>query len=254
MTITRSGSPTSDLVAALGEASDDGRHVLWDRARFEGPPSLVIFDPAWWRSRKRLTGEAAGRGAAYFLEGLDGTPWVLRHNRRGGVLAHINHDRFLWTGIERARALAETRLLADMRSAGLPVPAPVAALARRQGPFYRGDVITQRIDDSQPLADRLADEPLDESAWRALGQTIARFHRADIHHADLNARNVLIDRADRFHLIDFDKARRRSRGAWCAPNLARLRRSLDKFAAATPGFAFVERNWDALEAGYEAEC
>jgi len=237
-------------MARLDHAEDNGRYVLWDRDRFESMPSLVVFDAAWWRSRRRLTGEAAGRGAAYFLEGLDGLPWVLRHNRRGGLLARVNHDRFLWTGVEHARALAETRLLAEMRADALPVPAPVAALAYRQGAFYRGDVITERISGAEPLADRLLQRPLTHGIWRELGSVIARFHRAGIHHADLNARNVLIDAASAFHLIDFDKARQRRQGRWCGPNLLRLKRSLDKFAAQSATFCFDDDDWRALQVGY----
>lgn len=235
----------------LAQANDEGRHVLWDSQRFEGIPSLVVFDPAWWRSRKRLTGEAAGRGAAYFLKGLDGRAWVLRHNRRGGLLARVNHDRFLWTGVEQARALAETRLLAEMRRQGLPVPAPVAALARRHGLFYRGDVITERIEDAVPLADRLMQEGLDPTAWQRLGAVLATFHVRGIHHADLNARNILVDGDNAFHLIDFDKARRRRQGDWCLPNLSRLKRSLDKFAGQTATFVYAERDWSELRAGYD---
>ncbi|MES1925751.1 3-deoxy-D-manno-octulosonic-acid kinase [Salinisphaera sp. T31B1] len=197
-----------------------------------------------------MTGEAAGRGAAYFLDGLDGRPWVLRHNRRGGAIAHINHDRFLWSGAARARSLTELSLLADMRAAGLPVPAPVAALADRRGLVYRGDVITERIADSRPLAEHLMVAVLADSGWQALGRVIARFHRAGIHHADLNARNVLLDGTGQFYVIDFDKARQRRPGSWCAPNLARLRRSLDKFAGKTRGFAFSGADWAALERGY----
>jgi len=252
VTIVQSPKSASEVHATLDQAEDEGRYVLWDCRRFEGMPSLVVFDPAWWRSRKRLTGEAAGRGAAYFLEGLDGRPWVLRHNRRGGALARINHDRFLWVGSKHARALAETQLLAEMRAEGLPVPAPVAALAHRRGMFYRGDVITECIEDAEPLADRLMRSGLEAVAWYTLGQVIALFHRCGIHHADLNARNVLIDNENAFHLIDFDKARRRRQGDWCLPNLSRLKRSLDKFAGQTATFVFLERDWAELQAGYDA--
>lgn len=240
----------------LQENNKERCHVVWDADRFPQMPDSMQFSSEWWRSRGLLIGEAVGRGKAYFLEGLDNKAWVLRHNRRGGLLAHINHDRFLWTGSWRARALAEIRLLADMRSAHLPVPAPVAGLACRQGLFYRGDVITERIDDSLPLAERLSSGTgMDTSGWCALGQLIARFHRAGIHHADLNARNILIDKDERFYLIDFDKACRRTPSAgWCQANLARLQRSLRKFRQADPGFAFNDSDWEALQRGYRASA
>ncbi|GAB3678609.1 3-deoxy-D-manno-octulosonic acid kinase [Salinisphaera aquimarina] len=224
--------------------------MAWNPARIAEAPGVQLFDPRWWRDQKRLVGEAEGRGAAYFLDGLDGTPWVLRHNRRGGVLAHLNHDRFIWTGASRARALAELRLLARMHADGLPVPVPIAALAARRGPVYRSDVVTERIAGARPLADVLMEKALPATAWQALGGAVARFHRAGIRHADLNARNVLVDSDLNFHLIDFDKAKRVAPGAWREPNLARLRRSLDKFDALTPTFNFAEADWAALRGGY----
>jgi len=240
----------SDFLRGLRQGSENGRYVVWDHNRFDGMPSLVVFDPGWWRSRNRLTGEAAGRGAAYFLAGSDSRSWVLRHNRRGGVLARLNHDRFLWTGAQRARSLVETRLLAEMRAEGLPVPAPVAALAHRQGAFYRGDVITECIEKAEPLADRLMQHKLQPAKWRELGQVIANFHQRGIDHADLNARNVLIDDQSLFYLIDFDKARRRRPGDWCLSNLSRLKRSLDKFVEQDATFSFSHREWTDLQRGY----
>ncbi|ROO30677.1 3-deoxy-D-manno-octulosonic acid kinase [Salinisphaera orenii] len=233
----------------LATAVVDGQHLAWDPARVADADAR-LFDPAWWRSRGAVRGEAAGRGAAYFVDGLDGAPWVLRHNRRGGAFARLNHDRFLWTGAARLRPIAELRLLAAMRADDLPVPAPVAARAVRGGGFYRGDVITAALVESRPLADRLATAPLPATEWQRLGGVLARFHRAGIDHADLNARNILIDAADAFHLIDFDKARRRAPGRWRESNLARLKRSLDKCADGLAEFHFAEGDWSALRGGY----
>jgi len=235
----------------LREAQAGGSHVVWDGDRVETADDR-LFDPQWWREHNALTGKAQGRGAAWFVDGLDGQPWVLRHNRRGGLLAQINHDRFLWPGTARARSLMELRLLALLHARGLPVPAPVAARAARSGVIYRGDVITERIAGAQPLADRLLREPVPATAWQMLGSVLARFHRAGVWHADLNARNVLVDDADNFHLIDLDKARLRTPGRWREANLARLGRSLDKFRLADNDFCFADTDWAALRGGYQA--
>lgn len=237
---------------SLGEATHGRSRFVWDDARVHEVHD-GLFDPQWWRQQGNLTGEARGRGTAWFVDGLDGQPWVLRHNRRGGLLARINHDRFLWSGAKRARSLEELRLLAVLHEKGLPVPAPVAARAEPRGLIYRGDVITERITGAMPLGDRLLREPIPATAWQTLGGVLARFHRVGLWHADLNARNVLVDAADDFHLIDLDKARLRSIGRWRQANLARLGRSLEKFRSAHHEFCFADTDWIALRGGYQAE-
>ena len=233
----------------LREATIAGEHIVWDDVRLE-EPAPDLFDAGWWQARDALRGEAEGRGTAHFVTGIDGTPWVLRHNRRGGALATLNPDRFLYTGLERARPVREIRLLATLRDRELPVPAPVAARVNASLGIYKGDLITVQIPDSVPLADRLAEAPLPSTAWQELGGTLARFHRAGVWHADLNARNVLVDGDDGFHLIDFDKARLRKPGKWREANIARLHRSLDKFRSASMRFNFLDANWAALRGGY----
>ncbi len=81
-------------------------------------------------------------------------PWVLRHYRRGGMIANVLGDRYLWTGAGRTRGFAEFRLLAALRARGLPVPTPVAARYRRKGVHYRADLITRRIGNATTLAER----------------------------------------------------------------------------------------------------
>lgn len=233
----------------LREASIHGERIVWDDTRLDdAQPEL--FDVAWWQSRDGLLGEAEGRGSAYFLQGLDGSDWVLRHNRRGGVIAHINTDRYLYTGLSRARPVREFHLLADLHGKGLPVPAPVAARVKPFLGLYRGDLITERIAHARPLADRLAESVMPATVWQRLGGMIARFHRHNLWHADLNARNILIDGKDAFHLIDLDKARQRAPGRWREANLLRLHRSLAKFREASMNFHFLDSDWAALRGGY----
>ncbi|MES1948403.1 3-deoxy-D-manno-octulosonic-acid kinase [Salinisphaera sp. C84B14] len=228
---------------------DSGEHMVWNDAVLDHVDGHC-FDPAWWRERGGVLGEAQGRGAAYFLQGMDGHEWVLRHNRRGGALARINHDRFLYTGVERARPVRELRLLADLQARDLPVPTPIAARVVPGLGSYRGDVITRRILDAEPLAERLARQAVPSTAWQNLGAVLARFHRVGLWHADLNARNVLIDGRDDFYLIDFDKARLRTPGKWRQANLERFHRSLAKFRDASLAFNFLDADWSALRGGY----
>jgi 3-deoxy-D-manno-octulosonic acid kinase len=53
-------------------------------------------------------------------------------------------------------------------------------------------------------------------------------------------------------VIDFDRGQLRPPGAWTSRNLARLKRSLQKIAAALPPDRFTPASWEELLAGYQA--
>jgi 3-deoxy-D-manno-octulosonic acid kinase len=222
------------------------------------PPDAAesMFDPEFWRARGELIDAAAGRGSAWFI-GLDERQphrrqWVLRHYRRGGFIAQLSQDRYVWAGEERVRAFAEWRLLEFMWRRDLPVPKPVAARYERAGPWYRCDLITERIVDAQPLSSALALDAIPASAWRAAGAAVARLHCAGVDHADLNAHNLLLG-AEGASVIDFDRGRLRAPGGgWPARNLLRLRRSLAKISRGLPPGRYTAQSWDWFMAGYGA--
>ena len=229
--------------------------MLSDPACLGNAPTAAaesFFDPEYWRSRNELISVRRGRGSAWFV--ADGMrQWVLRHYRRGGWIARLVHDRYLWTGEARVRAFAEWRLLESLSRRGLPVPQPVAARYQRSGLLYRCDLITQRILDAEPLSEMLGQGVVPESTWRALGTAVARLHRAGVDHADLNAHNLLLDRRGAVTVIDFDRGRMRAPGAWTARNLQRLRRSLAKLARELPTDRYSERHWQWFVAGYDVQ-
>jgi 3-deoxy-D-manno-octulosonic acid kinase len=228
----------------------DGGAILYDAAVL-GKIDASFFDPAAWRARGRLTGEARGRGTTWFVRHAGGE-LALRHYRRGGLLGPWLGDRYLWLGLARSRAFREWHLLATLHARGLPVPQPVAARVRRRGLCYTADLLTRRLPATESLAERLRREPLGRRDWDAIGACLARFHAAGVWHADLNAHNVLLGRG-RVFLLDFDRGRLRAPGSWRLDNLARLKRSLEKLARAAGRFHFVAADWAALLAGYEAE-
>ena len=209
-----------------------------------------LFDPEFWRSRGELVAVTGGRGSAWFIAS-GARQWVLRHFRRGGFIARLSQDRYVWTGEEGVRAFAEWRLLEALTERGLPVPQPVAARYRRTGWYYRCDLITQRVVNAEPLSAALARAALPEPLWRAVGAAVARLHRAGVDHADLNAHNLLLDVAGVVRVIDFDRSRLRAPGTWASRNLQRLRRSLAKISRDLPSGRFSEETWDWLMAGYE---
>ena len=209
------------------------------------------FDPEYWRHRDALSIQAGGRGGVAVIATPAGE-CVLRHYRRGGMVAALMGDRYLWTGADRTRSFAEFRLLQAMARLELPAPTVVAARYQRVGLHYRADLITRRIADTQTLAECLASNRLDAELAQEVGALVARFHRAGVWHADLNAHNVLVAQAE-LYLIDFDRGRLRAPGqGWRLANLQRLRRSLFKLGAAAQGeSAFEQTIWAPLMYGYE---
>ena len=209
------------------------------------------FAPDYWRERGSLRTQAGGRGGVAVIATPAGE-CVLRHYRRGGMVAALMGDRYLWRGAMRTRPFAEFHLLAEIARLGLPGPTPVAARYCRRGAFYTADLITRRIADARTLAECLAAGQLDGDLADAVGVLVARFHRAGIWHADLNAHNVMVSGGEWF-LIDFDRGRKRAgHASWQRANLQRLRRSLLKLGAATGGEDVFDRDlWQPLLRGYQ---
>jgi 3-deoxy-D-manno-octulosonic acid kinase len=210
-----------------------------------------LFDPNHWSVRAEIQTVGGGRGAAWFI-GPRSAPWVLRHYRRGGLVAHVSADRYLWLGEKHVRAFAEWRLLHHLRQRGLPVPKPVAAFYRRAGLTYRCDLITERIVHAEPLSAALASSELADSLWQSIGAAIATLHRQGVDHADLNAHNILIGARTGISVIDFDRGRLRLPGFWRSANLGRLHRSLQKISAHLPDGRFGPHEWNQLLVGYQA--
>jgi 3-deoxy-D-manno-octulosonic acid kinase len=210
-----------------------------------------LFDPNYWALRGELKPATGGRGSAWFV-GSASEQWVLRHYRRGGRVAPLFRDLYLWSGENRVRAFAEWRLLAHLAQLGLPVPRPVAAWYRRVGPTYRCDLITQRILDTQPLSAVLKSTALADPAWRAIGTAVASLHRAGADHPDLTAHNILLDSKQSVSVVDFDRGRLRAAGSWSSRNVRRLHRSLAKVSRSLPSGRFTETAWDSFLAGYQA--
>lgn len=232
--------------------SDDGV-MLYDPS-CAGNFTVDWFDPQHWSERGMLSGQARGRGRTVFFDS-DGISYALRHYRRGGVFASLLGDRYPYLGVSASRPWRELQLMHALHAEGLPVPRPLAARIVRSGAYYRGDLITLRLRDTHTLAERLAaaggaGTNLDAAVFAAIGATVARFHRAGVDHADLNAHNVLFDAQGAVYLLDFDRGRRRQPGLWQDANLVRLRRSILKVCDGLPPGLFDEERWAALLFAY----
>ena len=207
---------------------------LWD-APESHQIQPALFTTAYWQQLGRITGAAPGRGNSLFVQPEPDScqEWVIRHYLRGGLIARLSRNQYLWMGRERTRAFAEMRLNAHLFERGLPVPRPIAAWVSRHGLTYEAALITQRIPGARALADCLNDQQLSKEDLRTLllsvGHMIRRFHDHCLDHVDLNARNILIDQRHNPWLIDLDRCRLRHPGGWQNANLNRLERSLHKF-------------------------
>lgn len=233
----------------------------------------VCFDPAALEIQALTDGVAsAGRGSTVFFTLLN-QKLVLREYRRGGLARHISKTHYVYTGMERTRALREFDMLIHLHEKGLPAPHPFACRVLRKGLFYTASLVTHRLPGST-LAERLQSAgdvggmPSEsEELWCDIGTQIARFHAAGVYHADLNAHNIMLDKSAGVFLIDFDRSTLEAiptepaRDGWCLDNMNRLERSLMKIAASSPdakriaevcrhGFALCKTRWgDVLKAG-----
>lgn len=194
-----------------------------------------VFDESKLAELGLLSGVAkAGRGNTCFFT-LAGYELVLRHYRRGGMIQHLSKDRYLYTGLERTRAMQEFSVLVELQKRALPAPRPYACRVIKYGSGYGASLITHRLP-GQTLAERLAADSVEMTHWKSIGNVIGQFHREGLNHADLNAHNILIDSLGRVTLIDFDRASFRKDkvtmaiGGWRQQNIRRLRRSLVKLS------------------------
>lgn len=220
-------------------------------AQLAEAPTREWFEPSWWQSQDRMREGGGGRGGVAFLETPAGS-CVLRHYRRGGWMAPLLGDRYVWNGRHRSRGFVEFALLAELARRGLPVPVPIAARYQRRGPYYTADLITRTIENAQTLTEIIAARRLDAMLAGQVGALVARFHIEGVDHADLNAHNILVA-GEGLWLVDFDRGEIRATGtAWKLANLARLKRSLLKVGACDRDEAELDREiWTPLMRGYE---
>jgi 3-deoxy-D-manno-octulosonic acid kinase len=233
----------TDMAQAMAERVHvDANQGLIHAASIEPAAALALFDGQGEVQVGR------GRGSIRRVDTGSGRV-VVRHYQRGGIVARLSRDRFVWTGADATRPFREFRVTRRLQALALPVPEVVAGRWQRSGPTYRADLATREIAGARTLAERLAagDGGPD---WDELGVLIARFHAVGLWHADLNAHNLLYDGEDRPWLIDFDRAR------FVAPwsgalqgNLDRLARSLRKLGH---GALVAGDAWTRMHRAYDA--
>lgn len=231
----------------------DHNQICWYAKDAFRDPSPELFDPAWWQAHRQVMGSAIGRGVTWFVKD-ESHHLVLRHYYRGGMVGKVIHDRFWFEGVESSRAMVEYSLLARLSEQGLPVPRPFGARMVKHGPFYRADILIERIQGAKDMVALLKQEAIASETWHKVGQAVRQLHDAGVYHADLNSHNLLIDNEGKVWVIDFDKGAIRAPGNWQQANLERLLRSFHKESQLHTRFHFVPENWQALMTGYQGSA
>ena len=139
----------------------DGRIGLIHVAGLDRAAASALFDAPG------EVQDGRGRGAIRRVQ-TDCGRIVLRHYRRGGLIAKLSRDWFVWTGADATRPFREFRVTRQLHAAGLPVPDVVAARFVRAGLGYRADLATREVVGARTLAERLPVESADID-WAALG-------------------------------------------------------------------------------------
>ncbi|EDL67801.1 3-deoxy-D-manno-octulosonic acid kinase [Vibrio campbellii] len=209
------------------QTSQQGNCTIWFDDEIISDPTLPLFDAGYWQEQGKILGSASGRGTTWFVQ-LDSMQAALRHYRRGGLFGKLVKDQYWFSGWEQTRSAQELNLLQVLIDAGVNVPRPIAARAVKTGLTYQADLLSERIPNARDLVSILQEKSLPEVMYQKIGQEIAKMHKVNVNHTDLNIHNILIDDQDKVWIIDFDKCCQQLDGDWRKRNLNRLKRSFDK--------------------------
>jgi 3-deoxy-D-manno-octulosonic acid kinase len=201
---------------------------IWYNSTYLSTEFENSFDPQFWKKHNKVIGSAKGRGTTYFLQ-LDQLQAALRHYRRGGFIGKLIQDSYIFSGWENTRSFQEYQTLLHLNQKGVNVPKPIAARSQRfLSIFYKADIISERIINSNDLVSILKQRSTAPSVYCAIGKQIAKMHQASVNHTDLNIHNILIDSRNEVWLIDFDKCGIEKPGSFEKANIERLHRSFIK--------------------------
>ena len=210
-----------------------------------GPALLNALEAIKADRADRLQG---GRGIIYRVPFDTRGPALVRRYRRGGLVRHFVHDLYR---DRPPRPFAELCTTVTAHERGVPTVEVLGAGVKWQSfGFYRGTLITREARGFLNWREWLHTQPSVEErrvVTEKILQAINTMHQSGICHADLNLTNILV-RHDSGQsealIIDFDRARlfptplpssHRKR------NLARLRRSMEKFDPDGQWLPLVER-------------
>ncbi|EGQ8295065.1 3-deoxy-D-manno-octulosonic acid kinase [Vibrio parahaemolyticus] len=230
------------------QTSQQGNCTIWFDDEIISDPTLPLFDAGHWQEQGKILGCASGRGTTWFVQ-LDSMQAALRHYRRGGLFGKLVKDQYWFSGWEQTRSAQELNLLQVLIDAGVNVPRPIAARAVKTGLTYQADLLSERIPNARDLVSILQEKPLPEVMYQKIGQEIAKMHKVNVNHTDLNIHNILIDDQNKVWIIDFDKCFSSTDTKISKENLERLLRSFKKEKGKC-AIAWSLQDFDCLLSGY----
>lgn len=187
-----------------------------------------------------------GRGGTYLVNSNQQT-CVLKKYLRGGLMAKISYDSYLWLGLKQSRVEQERNIIQYLTENKFITPQFVAFQIIQTGLLYQQSMITQFVKNKGSLESILDQQELSETQIINLAKTLKVMHQLKVNHADLNANNILLDENEHWIIIDFDKAKiMQEDGHWKNQNLQRLKRSLEKLS---PSF-YSPLFWNNLDTAY----
>ncbi len=210
-----------------------------------------LFESEYWHTQPQSEIISKGRGEILLIN-IQGQCSVLKHYYRGGLIANVLLDKYLWTGLDSSRSFAEYKILRTMYKLDLPVPRPIAARVRRQGLFYQADLITSQIIDVSSMADLLSKQRLTSQHWLDIGDCIGQFHQLGFYHDDLNIENIMIENEGNVFLLDFDKGvQSQTDNNHSTSSFDRMKRSVMKWCSVNHQ-SFPEKDWAELMVGHSS--
>lgn len=153
---------------------------------------------------ERATGVLAGRTSVTETDLAGVGQVIIKHYRRGGLLANLIKHHYLKTS--KTRGQIEFEQMERAGKHGINVPQPVA-FGYRGRLIYRAWLVTQKVMDCQTLAlySQISPERI-PAIMEQLGRQIRLLVKNRILHADFHPGNVLVDNSQQIYIIDFDKS------------------------------------------------
>jgi len=168
-----------------------------------------------------------GRGKAIEFE-YEGKKYILKHYIRGGFVKKLSYDKYIFNSLSSTRSVKEYNFLNNLNSKGLPVP-KAAALKVANGRFtYMSDLITCKIENEGTLFDFIKNNKMNNDLWNKLSITLEKFFNENVYHSDLNSKNIIIDKDEKFYLVDFDNSYFFYNKKFFKKSIIRLERSILK--------------------------